>query len=231
MLTAYSCPIARCLQNAGIDVMLVGDSWGMVDMGFESTRQVTMEHMCDNIGAVRRGAPDTHVIGDMPYGSDADADLALRNATRFIEAGADSVKLEGPKYAIIETLVAHGIEVCGHTGLTPQTVTSFKQVGREQQEAARVLAEAKKLAEAGCFLLVLEHIPAELGIEITGSIDIPTIGIGAGSDCDGQVLVVNDLMGLGDRWPPFSKQYMHLADLLKEAASRYAREVKDRRFP
>ena len=231
MLTAYTCPIARCLERAGIDVILVGDTWGMVEMGFESTRQVTMEHMCDNIAAVRRGAPDTHIIGDMPYQSDANAEVALGNARRFIDAGADSVKLEGPKYDIIEKLVTEGIEVCGHTGLTPQTVSSFKQVGRDEREANRVLEHAAGLANAGCYLVVLEHIPAELGEEVTRSIDIPAIGIGAGSACDGQVLVINDLMGLGDRWPPFSKQYLHLAELLREAAARYAREVKQRVFP
>ena len=231
MLTAYTCPIARCLQNAGIDIILVGDTWGMVEMGFPSTRQVTMEHMCEHIAAVRRGAPDAHIIGDMPYRSDENADLALKNALRFLEAGADSVKLEGPKYQVIEHLVKSQIEVCGHTGLTPQTSANFRQVGKSDQDAQRVLAEARGLAEAGCFMVVLEHIPSRLGKEITQAISAPTIGIGAGPDCDGQVLVINDLLGMGDYWPPFSKQYLHLDKLIMEAARQYAKEVRERIYP
>jgi 3-methyl-2-oxobutanoate hydroxymethyltransferase len=231
MLTAYTCPIARCLENAGIDVILVGDTWGMVEMGFSSTRQVTMDQMCDHIGAVRRGAPNVHIIGDLPYGSDRDPEFALKNALRFIEAGADSVKLEGPKYDVIEHLVKSQVEVCGHTGLTPQTSANFRQVGKSEQDALRVRNEASGLARCGCFMVVLEHIPAQLGKELTQAIAVPTVGIGAGPDCDGQVLVINDLLGLGDYWPPFSKQYLHLDKLIMEAAKRYAREVRERVFP
>jgi 3-methyl-2-oxobutanoate hydroxymethyltransferase len=150
MLTAYTCPIARCLENAGIDVILVGDTWGMVEMGFSTTRQVTMEQMCDHIAAVRRGAPNVHIIGDMPFGSDGEPELALTNATRFLESGADSVKLEGPKYDVVEYLVKNRVEVCGHTGLTPQTSANFRQVGKSEQDAQRVLAEATALAQIGC---------------------------------------------------------------------------------
>jgi 3-methyl-2-oxobutanoate hydroxymethyltransferase len=231
MLTAYTCPVARCLEKAGIDIILVGDTWGMVEMGFESTRQVTMDHMCDNVAAVRRGAPGTHIIGDMPYRSDETPEVALQNARRFLDSGADSVKLEGPKYPVIERLRAEGIEVVGHTGLTPQTASNFKQVGRKEADAQRVLSEARGLADTGCFIVVLEHIPAHLGREITRSIPVPTVGIGAGSDCDGQVLVINDLVGLGDGWPPFSKQYLHLSRLLEEATGQYVKEVKDKSFP
>jgi 3-methyl-2-oxobutanoate hydroxymethyltransferase len=231
MLTAYTCPIARCLENAGVELILVGDSWGMVEMGFSSTRQVTMEHMCDHIAAVRRGAPNLHIIGDLPYGSDRDPEFALKNALRFLEAGADSVKLEGPKYDVIECLIKSQIDVCGHTGLTPQTSANFRQVGKDEQDARRVLAEAVGLVQAGCFMVVLEHIPSQLGKKISQTISAPTIGIGAGSDCDGQVLVINDLLGLGDYWPPFSKQYLHLDKLITEAARQYSQEVKTRTFP
>lgn len=231
MLTAYTCPIARCLENAGVDVILVGDTWGMVEMGFSSTRQVTMEQMCDHIAAVRRGAPNVHIIGDLPYGSDRDPEFALKNALRFLESGADSVKLEGPKYHVIELLVKSQVDVCGHTGLTPQTSASFRQVGKDEQDAQRVVTEAVGLVRAGCFMVVLEHIPSQLGKNITQTLSAPTIGIGAGPDCDGQVLVINDLLGLGDYWPPFSKQYLHLDKLITEAARQYAQEVKTRTFP
>jgi 3-methyl-2-oxobutanoate hydroxymethyltransferase len=231
MLTAYTCPIARCLENAGIDVLLVGDTWGMVEMGFSTTRQVTMDQMCDHIAAVRRGAPNVHIIGDMPFDSDREPELALKNALRFLESGADSVKLEGPKFEVIEYLISNRVEICGHTGLTPQTSANFRQVGRSEQDAQRVLAEAAAFAKMGCFMVVLEHIPSDLGKKITRTIAVPTIGIGAGPDCDGQVLVINDLVGLGDYWPPFSKQYLHLDKLITEAARQYAQEVKSRVFP
>ncbi len=227
MLTAYTTPVARCLERAGIPVILVGDTVGMVEMGFASTREVTLDHMCYHIGAVRRGAGDTHIIGDLPYDSDRDPETALRSARRLLEAGADSVKLEGPKYEVIRHLVAHGIEVVGHTGLTPQTAANFRQVGREAADAERVRAEAVGIAEAGAFLIVLEHIPTTLAETITGTLPIPTIGIGAGPACDGQVLVINDAIGLGDRWPPFSRQYAYMSRTIVEAASTYAKQVRE----
>lgn len=230
MLTAYTTPVARCLEQAGIPVILVGDTVGMVEMGFASTREVTLDHMCYHIGAVRRGAGDTHIIGDLPYDSDRDPDTALRSARRLLEAGADSVKLEGPKYEVIHHLVAHGIEVVGHTGLTPQTATNFRQVGREAADAERIRAEAAGIAEAGAFLIVLEHIPAALAETITGTLAIPTIGIGAGPACDGQVLVINDAIGLGDRWPPFSRQYAYMSRIIVEAAETYAKQVREESY-
>lgn len=231
MLTAYTSPVARCLERAGIPVILVGDSVGMVEMGMRTTRDVTMDHMCYHITAVRRGAPDTHLIGDMPYLSDADPDTALVNARRLLAAGADSIKLEGPKYDVITHLVTQGIPVAGHTGLTPQSADNFKQVGREQRDAQRIQREAAEIARAGAFLLVIEHTPARLAGEITRTIDIPTIGIGAGPDCDGQVMVINDIIGLGDYWPPFSKQYAYLSNTIQDVASRFAAEVRERSFP
>jgi len=230
MLTAYTAPVARCLEKAGVPVILVGDTVGMVEMGFDSTRQVTLEHMQYHIGAVRRGAPNTHIIGDHPYNSDRDPDTALRSAKLMRQAGADSVKLEGPKYDVIRHLVANGIEVVGHTGLTPQTSVNFKQVGREAADAERVLNEAIGIADAGAFMLVLEHIPDALAEKITRTLSIPTIGIGAGRACDGQVLVINDALGLGEKWPPFSRQYAYLGKAIVEAAETFVSQVKDGTF-
>lgn len=230
VLTSYTTPVARSLEKAGIAVLLVGDTVGMVEMGFASTREVTLEHMEYHVGAVRRGAPNAHVIGDLPYNTDSDPEMALKSARRLLDAGADSVKLEGPKYDVIRHLVAHGVAVVGHTGLTPQTAINFKQVGRDAGEADRVLTEAIGITEAGAFLVVLEHIPNTLAEQITRSIDVPTIGIGAGSGCDGQVLVINDAIGLGEKWPPFSRQYAYVGDTITAAAAEFARQVEDKRF-
>jgi len=231
MLTAYTCPVARCVEKAGIPVILVGDTVGMVEMGFESTREVTIEHMQYHVGAVRRGAPNTHIIGDLPFNTDRDPEVALLNAQRLIEAGADSVKLEGPKYDVISHLVANGIAVVGHTGLTPQTAVNFKKVGVSEEDAKRVYEEAAVIERSGAFMIVLEHIPSHLAESITASLTVPTIGIGAGSACDGQVLVINDAIGLGDYWPPFSKQYAHTSKIILDVAESFSREVQRREFP
>lgn len=226
MLTAYTTPVARCLEKAEIPIILVGDTVGMVEMGFSSTQFVTLDHMKYHIGAVRRGAPNTHIIGDMPYRSDTDKETALSNAKQLIQAGADSIKLEGPKYEIIEYLVNNEIPVVGHTGLTPQTAKSFKQVGQSQAEADRIMEESKGIERSGSFLIVLEHIPSKLGALITKSLAIPTIGIGAGSECDGQVLVINDAIGVGDKWPPFSKQYAQVSKIIVSAVKEYKEQVE-----
>jgi 3-methyl-2-oxobutanoate hydroxymethyltransferase len=216
MLTAYTCPVARAIEEAGIPMILVGDTVGMVEMGFDTTRHVTIEHMEYHVGAVRRGAKQTHLIGDLPYQTDRDPESALENAKRLLAAGADSIKLEGPKTEVISYLVKNGISVVGHTGLTPQTAQNFKKVGSTCDEARRIVAEAHKIQDAGAFMVVLEHIPYSLATSITKSLSILTIGIGAGPDCDGQVLVINDALGLGDYWPPFSKQYAHMGkDIVK----------------
>jgi 3-methyl-2-oxobutanoate hydroxymethyltransferase len=230
MLTAYTTPVARCLEKADVTAILVGDTVGMVEMGFDSTRHVTLEHMQYHIGAVRRGAQHTHIVGDLPYNTDRDPETALESARLLLEAGADSVKLEGPKYEVIRELVANRIDVVGHTGLTPETSTSFKQVGREAAEADRILHEAIEIASAGAFLLVLEHIPETLASTITRTISIPTIGIGAGSSCDGQVLVINDAIGLGEKWPPFSRQYAYVGEIITKAAATYVQQVKERTY-
>ncbi len=231
MLTAYTCPIARCIEQAGVPVILVGDTVGMVEMGFESTREVTIEHMEYHISAVRRGAPNTYIIGDLPNNTDTDPEKALSNAKRLVAAGADSLKLEGPKHEVIAHLVACGIPVVGHTGLTPQTATNFKKVGGTDADAKRIKEEASSIQRAGAFMIVLEHIPASLAMAITAAVEIPTIGIGAGAECDGQVLVINDALGLGDYWPPFSKQYAHIGQSVLEVAKIFAKEVESHEFP
>ncbi len=230
MLTAYTTPVARSLERAGVPLLLVGDTVGMVEMGFASTREVTLDHMAYHIGAVRRGAPHTHIVGDLPYDCDRDPETAVRSARHLLQAGADSVKLEGPKAAVIAALVAEGIDVVGHTGLTPQTAATFKQVGRDADDARRIAEEAQRIAGAGAFLLVLEHIPDALAAEITRALAIPTIGIGAGKACDGQVLVINDLLGLGEAWPPFSRQYAYLGRQIVEAAESFLHDVETGRF-
>ena len=231
MLTAYSCPVARSIEEAGVPVILVGDTVGMVEMGFDSTRDVTIEHMEYHIGAVRRGAKHTHIIGDLPYRTDKDTETALSNAKRLIAAGADSVKLEGPKFNAISHLVANDIPVVGHTGLTPQTATNFKKAGTTSSEAKRIADEAQAIQNAGAFMVVLEHIPYSLALTITNALNIPVIGIGAGPDCDGQVLVINDALGLGNYWPPFSKQYAHVSQTILKVAKEFSSEVELMEFP
>ncbi|MER2494025.1 3-methyl-2-oxobutanoate hydroxymethyltransferase [Catenovulum sediminis] len=231
MLTAYNCPVARSIEQAGVPIILVGDSVGMVEMGFSSTRDVTMDHMVYHIGGVRRGAPDTHIIGDLPHLTYETIEDAVNNAKRLVAAGADSVKLEGPYFDAVTAIVAEGIEVVAHTGLTPQKATSFKKVGKNAQEAEQILQESIQLQNAGAGMLVLEHIPAELGLKITGALTIPTIGIGAGGDTDGQVLVINDALGIGDYWPPFSKQYAHVTDTISKVCAQFRHEVENKQFP
>ncbi|SBT16609.1 3-methyl-2-oxobutanoate hydroxymethyltransferase [Marinomonas gallaica] len=231
VLTAYTCPVARGIEEACVPVILVGDTVGMVEMGFESTREVTIEHMEYHIGAVRRGAKNTHVIGDLPYQTDKDPETALNNAKRLISAGADSIKLEGAKIDVIAHLVANKISVVGHTGLLPQTAKNFKKVGNSDAEAKKILAESKAIQDAGAFMVVLEHIPYSLATSISQLLHIPTIGIGAGPGCDGQVLVINDALGLGDYWPPFSKQYAHISRDIIKVAKEFSKEVESMEFP
>ncbi len=239
MLTAYDASFARLLDQAQIDVLLVGDSLGMVVQGHDTTLPVTMDQMVYHCAAVARGAERAHLVGDMPFGSyQAGADEAVKNAIRFAaEGGMEAVKLEGgAEYSeVIERIVRAGVPVMGHIGLTPQSVHKlggYVVQGRGEDKAARLLADAKALEEAGCYSIILEAIPADLGAEITRSVDIPTIGIGAGVDCDGQVLVVYDLLGMNpDFAPKFVKRYANLAQVIGEAASRYRDEVRAATFP
>ena len=239
MVTAYDAPGARFADGAGIDVVLVGDSAAMVVLGHDSTVPATMDEMLVLTRAVTRGARRPLVVADMPFGSFQVSDEeALRNAIRFVkEAGADAVKLEGagPMLARVRALVAAGIPVMGHIGLTPQSATmlgGFKAQGRTAEKARRLVEVAVALEEAGCFALVLEAVPSPVATRITRTLTIPTIGIGAGAGCDGQVLVYHDLLGLYEaRAPRFVKRYAALADEIRAALEKYAEDVRAGRFP
>jgi 3-methyl-2-oxobutanoate hydroxymethyltransferase len=238
-LTAYDYPWAKAVDAAGIDVVLVGDSLGMVVLGHPDTVSVTMDEMIHHTKAVVRGVERALVITDMPFGSyNSSIPAAINNATRILKEGrADAVKIEGgvSMAQTVAAIVNAGIPVQGHIGLTPQTATSlggFKVQGKSAQAAKQLLDDAKALEEAGCFSIVLEAIPAPLAERITQTITIPTIGIGAGPSCDGQVLVIHDLVGLYDRFTPkFVKQFAAINEPIAAALAQYKAEVESRAFP
>ena len=239
MLTAYDATMARLLDRAGIDALLVGDSLGMVVLGYETTLPVTLDDILHHTRAVARGAERAMVVADMPFLTyQVSVNEAVRNAGRLLqEGGAAAVKLEGgrPVLDVVRRLVDVGIPVMGHLGLQPQSV---HQVGGDvkratfPQEADELVADAIALRDAGAFALVLESIPEDVARAATASVDVPTIGIGAGPDCDGQVLVSHDMLGLFDRFvPSFVKQYAHLADTIGEATQAYVDDVRAGRYP
>jgi 3-methyl-2-oxobutanoate hydroxymethyltransferase len=243
MLTAYDASFARLCDQAGVDVLLVGDSLGMVIQGMDNTLAVTMDQMVYHCRAVARGVEAATgramIVGDMPFLSyQAADDEALRNAGRLLKEGcAEAVKLEGgAEYAeLVRRMVRIGIPVMGHIGLTPQSIHAlggFKVQGRGDAQAQRLREDAQALAEAGCFAIVLEGMPRELAAEITSSIAVPTIGIGAGVDCDGQVLVLYDLLGMNEEFRPrFVKRYDNLAMRVRTAVDTFITEVRDGDFP
>jgi 3-methyl-2-oxobutanoate hydroxymethyltransferase len=239
MVTAYDAPGGRLADAAGADIILVGDSAAMVVLGHDSTVPATVDEMLMLTRAVTRGARRPLVVADMPFGSFQVSDEeAVANAVRFVkEAGADAVKLEGagPTLSRVHSLVGAGIPVMAHIGLTPQSATmlgGFKAQGRTADKARRLLEDAHALEAAGAFSLVLEAVPAPVAARITEELRIPTIGIGAGVDCDGQVLVWHDLLGLYEgRAPRFVKQYADLAGEIRRALEAYAEDVRTRRFP
>ena len=239
MLTAYDYSTARLVDGAGIPLVLVGDSLGMVVLGYESTIPVTIDEMLHHTRAVVRGTKQAMVIGDMPFMTyHVSIEDALRNAARFIqEAGAQAVKLEGGVTVAekVRRIVDCGIPVMGHIGLTPQSIHQlggFKMQGKTPETAANLLEDAKALEQAGVFAIVLETIPADLARLITDKVSIPTIGIGAGPECDGQVQVINDILGsFADFVPKHAKQYVKLTDIISKAVSQYRDEVKDGSFP
>ena len=238
-VTAYDYPWARLADQAGMDIVLVGDSLGMVVLGYTDTVSVTMEEMIHHTRAVVRGVEHALVVTDMPFGScSSSIPAAIDNAVRILKEGrADAVKVEGgvTMAKTVAAMVAAGIPVQGHIGLTPQTATSlggFKVQGKSAQAARQLIDDALALEAAGCFSIVLEAIPAPLAEHITGRLAIPTIGIGAGPDCDGQVLVIHDLVGLYDRFTPkFVKQYARINEPVGEALRQYREEVQNRAFP
>ena len=237
MLTAYDFPTAKILDEAGIPLLLVGDSLGQAMLGYESTVRVTMDEMLHHTKAVVRGAARALVVGDMPFLSYATPEDALANAGRFLrEAGTQGVKVEGGVRSarIVETLVKAGIPVMGHIGLTPQSINAIGKIrvqGRTRDQARALLGDALAIQEAGAFSIVLELVPEQLAAAITDRLRIPTIGIGAGAGCSGQVQVVTDLLGLGDFIPRHARPYADLRGTILEAARRWAADVAAGTFP
>jgi 3-methyl-2-oxobutanoate hydroxymethyltransferase len=239
MVTAYDAPGARFAEDAGIDILLVGDTAAMVVLGHDSTVPVSMDEMIFMTRTVARAVDRPIVVGDLPFGTYQVSDEeAVRNAIRFVkEAGADVVKLEGagPSLSRVQAIVGAGIPVMGHIGLTPQSATmlgGYKTQGRTAEKARKLLGDAQALEAAGCFAIVLEAVPAAVGGRITETLTIPTIGIGAGATCDGQVLVYHDLLGLEERTAPrFVKRYANLAGDIRGALRHYADDVRNGTFP
>jgi 3-methyl-2-oxobutanoate hydroxymethyltransferase len=235
MLTAYDFPTAQILDRAGIPVLLVGDSVGRNVLGYANELPVTMEEILHHTRAVARGVERAMVVGDMPFMSfQASADDGVRNAGRLIkEGGAHAVKIEGPQLELIHRLVEIGIPVMAHVGLTPQSVYAFGgyRVQGRGEAAHKLVDQALALEKAGAFAIVLEAMPAELGAEITGSLEIPTIGIGAGPSCDAQVLVINDLLGLNEKVPKLAKPYVNLREEITRAVTAFASDVAAGTFP
>jgi 3-methyl-2-oxobutanoate hydroxymethyltransferase len=235
MLTAYDFPTAQILDRAGIPVLLVGDSVGNNVLGYPDTLPVTLEEMLHHTRAVARGAERAMVVGDLPFLSyQVSLEEGVRNAGRLVkEGGAHAVKLEGPQLDLVHRLAEIGIPVMAHVGLTPQSVHGlggYKVQGRGEA-AHRVAEQARQLEKAGAFSIVLEAMPSDLSAEITGALEIPTIGIGAGPHCDAQVLVINDLLGINERVPKLAKKYADLRSVITEAAETFVREVDEGRFP
>lgn len=239
VVTAYDYTMARLVDRAGFPVVLVGDSLGMVCLGYDSTIPVTMEDMVRHTRAVVRGTENALVVTDMPFMSfQPSVEAAIKNAGRLVqEGGAQSVKLEGagPTVEKVRRIVEAGIPVMGHLGLTPQSVHQFggyRVQGKARNDALRLLQDAQELEDAGCYALVLELVPAPLARIITDKLTIPTIGIGAGPHCDGQVQVIHDILGLYDDFVPrHTRQYLNLSETMTAALARYAQEVRDGAFP
>jgi 3-methyl-2-oxobutanoate hydroxymethyltransferase len=238
-LTAYDYPTARLLDEAGVDVILVGDSLAMVVLGHDSTLPVTIDEMLHHTRAVRRATKRALVVADMPFGSyHADTAESLRNAVRFVkEAGAEAVKVEGGerRLELIARLTEAEIPVMGHVGLTPQSVNAlggYRVQGKTVDSAEQLLRDARAVEAAGAFAVVLEAVPRELAAQITRELRIPTIGIGAGPDCDGQILVVHDLLGLTfDQTPKFARKYANVGEIISSAVREYAADVRSGNFP
>jgi len=232
MLSAYDYQTAMILDKAGIDIILVGDSLGVVVLGYEDTKQVTMADMTRHVGAVARGAKSAHVVGDMPIASYDNVDDALRNAQTLLDVGADSVKLEGLNRSVIEALTSSGVPVMGHLGLQPQTAEKIKVKGKKVDEAERIYSEAKTLGSLGAYSMVLECVPSKLAEKVTGGVEAITLGIGAGPRCDGQVLIINDMLGMKEGLKfKHVKLYANLSQVISDAVTRYIEDVETGRFP
>lgn len=230
MLTAYDFPMAKLMDDV-VDIILVGDSMGMVVLGYDNTTKVTIQDIARSTGAVARASKNALIVGDLPFGTYDNEKDALKNAKLLLEAGAKAVKVEN-KPEIIEFLVNNGIDVMAHIGLTPQTITNFKVQGKNEEDAKKLLELAKACDKSGCFSIVLECVPLALAKKITEELSIPTIGIGAGIHCDGQVLVTHDVLGLFEAFKPkFVKRYAEIGREMKKAFEQYAKEVREEKFP
>ncbi len=231
MLTAYDYPTAKIIDEVGIDYILVGDSLGMVVLGYKDTKSITMDDMLHHVKAVVRGATETHLVADMPINTYNTVGDALKNARLFIGAGAYSVKIEGNKQDVIKALIKAKIPVMGHLGLLPQTAEVYKVQGKEQKDAKQIYDDAKMIDKLGIYALVLECVPAILAKKITDAIQTPTIGIGAGVNCSGQVLVLHDIIGLSDFQGKFVKQYANVKQVIRNAVEGFKSDVISKKFP
>jgi 3-methyl-2-oxobutanoate hydroxymethyltransferase len=232
MLTAYDFQMAKILDQIGIDLILVGDSSGMVVQGYSDTKSVTMADMIYHVKAVVRGARNTPIIGDMPINSCNTVQDGLRNAKQFLEAGAHGVKTEGRKTEVIKALTNWGVPVMGHVGMLPQIAEAYRVKGKKPEEADQILQDAQELDRLGVFSIVLECIPESLAKTITETVNAPTIGIGAGKHCDGQVLVINDMLGFDENFKPkYVKTYANLNKTVKDAVARFMEEVATSKYP
>jgi 3-methyl-2-oxobutanoate hydroxymethyltransferase len=232
MLTAYDFQTAKILDEMRIDLILVGDSLGMVFQGYDNTKSVTMEDMVYHTRAVAKGAKNTPIIGDMPINSYVTVQAALENAHCFLNAGAQGVKIEGNQPQIVKALVTAKIPVMGHVGMLPQTAESYKVKGKTSDEAEKIIEDALELESSGVFSIVVECVPEDLANKITNLVKVPTIGIGAGRFCDGQVLVINDMLGMGDGFSPkFVKPYANLNAVVKDAVTKFREEVLRGKYP
>ncbi len=232
MLTAYDYQMAKILDESRIDLILVGDSLGMVVQGHMDTKSVTIEDMIYHTRNVARGARNIPIVGDMPINSERTVEDALRNARRFLEAGAHGVKIEGNRPRVVKSLLDAGIPVMGHVGLLPQKAESYRLKGKKPEEAQRIFNDAVELDKLGVFSMVLECIPENLAKRITDAVRTPTIGIGAGKYCDGQVLVINDMLGFDESFSPkYLKRYAKLNEIIKEAVARFKEEVVKGVYP
>ena len=229
MLTAYDYPTALALDECGLDLILVGDSMGEVELGMGSTKAVTLAMMAHHVAAVSRGLTRTHLVADMTLGSDATVQTAIVNARTLRDAGADSVKLEGAKIPQVEAIIAAGIPVMGHVGLLPQTAETYRKHGRTDEEADGIVADARALDEAGCYCIVIEAVVAEVATRVTEAVGAPTIGIAAGARTDGQVLVSTDLIGQLPEAPPFVTPKANVREIVIGAAAEFAAEVRGER--
>jgi 3-methyl-2-oxobutanoate hydroxymethyltransferase len=236
MLTCYDASFAAAMDQAGVDIILVGDSLGMVVQGRSSTVGVSVDEIAYHTACVSRGLERAFLLADMPFGSFHNESTAMENAVELLGAGGVMVKLEGagPMVEIVDYLTSRGVPVCGHLGLTPQSVNQlggFKVQARDEESAQRLLQDAQSLQQAGAQMLVVECVPAPLGKAVSAALDIPVIGIGAGADCDGQVLVMHDMLGLGGRVPKFVANFMLEAKNIQDAFEAYVSAVREGRFP